>query len=361
MRSSGNTLKPERVASFGARPPLSLSDRLQGAAIRGLSRLPAPAQRLLAGGPAPTVDGLTLHHEPHLVIALAKRANRPPIEELPVSDAREETVQRALATRGAMEPVARVEDLGVPGPAGLMNARFYVPQDAGDGLLVYFHGGGFVIGDLVTCESVCRFLACHAGVRVLAVDYRMGPEHLFPAAVEDTTAALEWARENAARLEADPTRIAVGGDSAGGNLATVAARLSKAANFQLLIYPVCDFSEKRPSYASFREGFLLSETEMDWFRDRYLPGESARSDPRASPLLADDLSVLPPAYVVTAGFDPLRDEGEAYAQRMREAGVRVALRRHDGLVHSFANWTNLGRASRDAMLEAAGALRQGLA
>lgn len=339
----------------------SVSDRAQGAAIRGLSRLPGPAQRLLAGGRAPVVDGLTLHHEPHLVIALAKRADRPPIEELSVPAAREETVARALATRGAMEPVARVEDLGVPGPAGLMNARLYVPEEASDGVLVYFHGGGFVIGDLVTCESVCRFLACHAGVRVLAVDYRMGPDHLFPAAVEDATAALEWARENAGRLGADRARVAVGGDSAGGNLATVAARLSPPAAFQLLIYPVCDFSEKRGSYASFRDGFLLSEVEMDWFRDHYLPDVAARSDPRASPLLADDLSVLPPAYVVTAGFDPLRDEGEDYARAMREAGVAVALRRHDGLVHSFANWTNLGRASRDAMLEAAGALRQGLA
>lgn len=338
-----------------------MSDRVQGALIRGLTRLPAPAQRLIAGGRAPVVDGLTLHHEPSLVIALAKRADRPPLEELPVAQAREETVQRALATRGVMEPVASVEDMRLPGPAGPLSARLYVPEHADPRLLVYLHGGGFVVGDLVTCESVCRFLAHHAGVRVLAVDYRMGPEHLFPAAVEDATAALAWANENAASLGADPARIAVGGDSAGANLATVAARLTGSAAFQLLIYPVCDFSQKRHSYHSFHEGFLLSEVEMDWFRDSYLPDETARSDPRASPLLADDLSVLPPAYVVTAGFDPLRDEGEDYARAMREAGVAVALRRHDGLVHSFANWTNLGRASRDAMLEVAGALHQGLA
>ncbi len=233
-------------------------------------------------------------------------------------------------------------------------------------MLLYFHGGGFVIGDLVTCESVCRFLARHAGVSVLAVDYRMGPEHPFPAAVEDATAALEWARDNAATLGVDPARIAVGGDSAGGNLATVAARLVRAgdrsaAAFQLLIYPVCDFSAKRPSYFTFQEGFLLSKAEMDWFRDHYLPDESRRSDPRASPILAEDLGSLPPAHLVTAGFDPLRDEGEEYARRMRDAGVRVSVRRHDGLVHSFANWTTMGRASREAMLEAAGALRQGLA
>ena len=339
----------------------SLSDRAQGAALRGLTRLPAPAQRLLAGRPPPTVEGLTLHHECNLVIALAERASRPPLEELPVAEAREETVQRALATRGAMEDVARTEDLEVPGPERPLPARLYVPEAPDGGLLVYFHGGGFVIGDLVTCESVCRFLAAHTGARVLAVGYRMGPEHKFPAAVRDATAALEWAHANAERLGCSPDRIAVGGDSAGGNLATVAARLTGVAAFQLLLYPVCDFSEKRKSYLSFREGFLLSEAEMDWFRDQYLPDEASRSDPRASPILADDLSVLPPAYLVTAGFDPLRDEGEDYARRMRDAGVRVALRRHDGLVHSFANWTTLGSASRDAMLEAAGALRQGLA
>ncbi len=330
---------------------MTLAKRLQGGALRALTRLPAPAQRLVAGG----ADGSGLHHEARLVIALAERAGRPPVAELSVGEARAETLSQALATRGPMEPVERIEELELPSPAGPIRARLYHPYGGGEALLVYFHGGGFVVGDLATCESVCRFLARYAGVRVLAVDYRRAPEHRFPAAVDDACAALAWASAQGAK------RIAVGGDSAGGNLATVAASEQGGAAFQLLLYPVCDLSFKRPSYTTFAEGYLLSEASMDWYRDHYLPDPEARSDPRASPILIEDLGGLPPAYVTTAGFDPLRDEGEDYARRMRAAGVPVALRRHDGLVHSFANWTAIGRASRDAMLEAAGALRQGLA
>ena len=207
---------------------------------------------------------------------------------------------------------------------------------------------------------------CEVRVNVLAVDYRLAPEHPFPAAADDATASLRWAAGEAEALGANPNRIAVGGDSAGGNIATVAALDTVTGegpvpDFQLLIYPVCDYSFKRPSYTEFDQGFLLTKAEMDWFREHYLPEEQMRSDPRASPLLAEHLSGLPPAYVATAGFDPLRDEGEEYARAMAAAGVPVALRRHDGLVHSFANWTGMGRSSRDAMLEAAGALRLGLA
>ena len=346
---------------------LRTSDRLQGDAVRTLTRLPGPLQRALAGGGKVVRDGLELDHECQLVIALAARSGRPSLEELPVAQARAETVNRALATRGPMEPVARREELELPGPAGTLAARLYgPPRDERAGLLVYFHGGGHVIGDLTTCESVCRFLSHHAGVNVLAVGYRLAPEHPFPAAADDATASLRWAAQNAEDLGADPQRIAVGGDSAGANVATVAALDTATGegpvpDFQLLIYPVCDYSFKRPSYTEFDQGFMLTKAEMDWFRDHYLPEEQMRSDPRASPLLAPDLSALPPAYVATAGFDPLRDEGEEYARAMAAAGVPVALRRHDGLVHSFANWTGMGRSSRDAMLEAAGALRLGLA
>ena len=335
--------------------------------MRGLTRLPGRAQRALAGGGKVVRDGLELDHECQLVIALAKRAGRPPLEDLPVDRARAETVARALATRGRMEPVARRENLEVPGAAGPMAARLYGPPRAERaGLLVYFHGGGHVIGDLTTSESVCRFLCRHAGVNVLAVDYRLAPEHPFPAAADDATAALRWAAREAESLGADPKRVAVGGDSAGANIATVATLDTATGegpvpDFQLLIYPVCDYLVKRPSYSTFDEGFMLSRAEMDWFRDHYLPEEAMRADPRASPLLAGDLSGLPPAYVAIAGFDPLRDEGEEYAQAMAAAGVPVALRRHDGLVHSYANWTGLGRSSHEAMLEAAGALRLGLA
>jgi acetyl esterase len=347
---------------------LSRTDRAQGALVRALTRLPGPAQRALAGGSAVRIDGLELSHESQLVIALAARVGQPAIDEQSVADARAETVRRAVAVRGAMPPLPRVEEIEIPGPGGVIPARLYAPdpEPGGTGLLVYYHGGGHVIGNLETCEGVCRFLVRESGAAVLAVDYRLAPEHPFPAAVEDAVDALAFASEEAVRLGADPARIAVGGDSAGGNLAAVAAHTGRdgdvpAPAFQLLIYPVCDYSEKRPSYHRFSQGFLLTEAEMDWFRGHYLRGDDDARDPRASPLLAQDLSGLAPAYIATAGFDPLRDEGEEYGRRLAEAGVPVAVRRHEGLLHSYANMTAIGRGAREAMLEAAAALRMGLA
>jgi acetyl esterase len=273
----------------------------------------------------------------------------------------------ALAFEGRKVPVARVESISLPGPAGPIGARFYVPEGEQTPmpLLVYLHGGGWVRGDLETHDNTCRFLAREAGVLVLSVDYRLAPEHKFPAAVEDSVAAFRWAHENASDLGADQGAIAVGGDSAGGNLTAVVGQLTGVDGgpvpaFLLIIYPATDFSEKRRSVQLFREGFLLTESDMDWYTAHYLSDSDAALDPRASPLLAEDLSGTPPAYVVTAGFDPLRDEGEAYALRLREAGVPVALRRHRGLIHGFANMTGVGRTGRGAMLEAAGALRVGV-
>jgi acetyl esterase len=261
-----------------------------------------------------------------------------------------------------------VEDLTVAGAEGPLEARLYAPTptERPGGLLLYLHGGGWVSGDLDTHEGPCRLLAHHAGVPILAVHYRRAPEHPFPAAVDDAFAALRWTRDHAGALGADPSGIAIGGDSAGGNLAAVASRVARDAGepapaMQLLIYPVTDLSEKHRSYRLFREGFYLTEGDMDWYRDHYLSDEETLRDPRVSPLLVEDLSGLPPAYVVTAGFDPLRDEAEAYARRLEEAGVPVAVRRHTGLIHGFANLSAVLPAARAAMLEAAGALRMGLA
>jgi acetyl esterase len=217
-----------------------------------------------------------------------------------------------------------------------------------------------------SCEGACRFLARHAGIAVLAVDYRHAPEHVFPAAVDDARAGFRWAIAEAASLGIDPARLAIGGDSAGGNLAAVVAQQTRDDDirpaFQLVIYPVTDMSRTRPSYSLFESGFQLTKAQMDWYREAYTGNDEAiRRDVRASPLLADDLSGLPPAFVMTAGFDPLRDEGEEYAQRLAEAGVPAVARRYEGLMHGFANMTGFGRASREAMLEAAGALRLGLA
>jgi acetyl esterase len=261
--------------------------------------------------------------------------------------------------------MSAVEDLRI---GAHLTARLYVPPGVREPspLLVYFHGGGFVCGDLDTHDSVCRFLAREAAVRLLSIDYRLAPEHRFPAAIEDGLEAFRFAVKEAASLGADAARIAVGGDSAGGNVAAAVAQLARDADpppaFQLLTYPVADWSQKRESYRLFREGFSLSEAEMDWYRRHFLQGDAdAARDPRASPLLADDLSTVAPACVVVAGFDPLRDEGIAYARRLEEAGVPTTLRVYWGLVHGFVNATAVGRSPVAAMREVAASLRRGLA
>ncbi|HET8954533.1 MAG TPA: alpha/beta hydrolase [Solirubrobacterales bacterium] len=328
---------------------------------------PAVQRRLF--GPPPTLDAQTLAPDIHTLISIAARARGESLAE--GTDPTEARAQRLAEARIVAErptiPMARVEPVEIPGPGGAI-ARLYVPPTAVEGplpLLVYFHGGGWVIGDLDTHDSPCRFIAAHAGVAVLAVDYRLAPEHPFPAAVEDAFAAYRWVSENGARLGADPARIAVGGDSAGGNLAAVvclAARDEGAPPpaMQLLIYPVTETGRELPSRRAFEEGFLLTRRDMAYYEDRYLPPGADRDDPRVSVLRAPDLSGLPPAYVATAGFDPLRDEGEAFAGRLREAGVPVALRRHPGLVHSYVNFTAICPTARAAVLEACGALRMGL-
>lgn len=349
--------------------PVTARERVEGAIGRALLRLPGPVHRVLAGTPV-RIDGLELDPTSQFLLVLEKLSGTKSDAgaELSPVRARAITSRQARAIAGRPIELPRVEAVEIPGPAGSIAGRLYVPERDADfgGLLVYFHGGGHVKGDLDTHDTTCRFLAKHSGVGVLAVDYRLAPEHPFPAATEDAVAALRFAFENAERLGFDPVRIAVGGDSAGGNLAAVAALAAKAGEapmpaFQLLIYPVCDYSRKRRSYELFREGFYLTEADMNWFREHYLAGPEMERSWRASPLLAPDHSGLPPAYVLTAGFDPLRDEAEEYAERLRTCGVPVALRRHDGLLHSFANQVAVNRPARDAMLEAAGALRLGLA
>jgi acetyl esterase/lipase len=345
---------------------LSGRDRLSGTLARFMCGLPPPLKRALAGQPV-EIDGQTLESEVQLLLKLTKLSPEPELETLSAPQARAELVRLVLALEGRKLSVARVEEIELPGPAGPIGARLYVPEHERSPLplLVYLHGGGWVRGNLDTHDTTCRFLARQAGVLVLSVDYRLAPEHPFPAAVEDSFAALRFASTSAAELGADPSAIALGGDSAGGNLTAVVAQLAAAEggplpNFLLMLYPATDFSMKRRSYQLFREGFLLTESDTDWYRDHYLPDAEAARDPRASPLLADDLSGIAPAYIATAGFDVLRDEGEEYATRLRDAGVPVALRRHRGLVHGFGNMTGIGTTGRAAMLEAAGALRVGL-
>jgi acetyl esterase len=248
-------------------------------------------------------------------------------------------------------------------------ARLYVPHGAPPPprpTLVQFHGGGWMLGDLDTNDSACRFLAAHSGVAVFSPTYRLAPEHPFPAAVEDAQAAYLWACAHARELGADAGRIAVGGDSAGANLAAGVCIVMRDAGgpmpvMQLLIYPATEAVEPRRSRGLFKSGFFLTEMDIDLCERAYLPDKSMGYETLASVLRAPDLAGLSPAYVATAGFDPLRDEGEEYASRMRAAGVPVAARRHPRLVHLFANLTQVSPSSRAAMLEAAGALRMGVA
>lgn len=346
----------------------SLAERVEGLIARGVMRLPARAVRWLAGSPPISLDGQTLDPEIQLLLRLLAVAGGRPLEEMTPAEGRESIRSTTRALTGEKLPVAHVEPRSVQGPAGEIPARLYRPSRASEPrpLVVYYHGGGWVVGDLDTHDDPCRFLAVYADVNVLAVDYRLAPEHRFPAAVDDAVAAFRFAAAQAEALGSPGQPIGVAGDSAGGNLSAVVAQRcvrdgGPAPAFQLLIYPVTDLSKKHASYRLFSDGFFLTEKTMDWYRDHYLPDASAALDPAASPLLAGDLSGLPPAHVVTAGFDPLRDEGEAYARRLEAAGVPVSLRRYPGLVHGFVNATSLGASAPRAMQEVAAALRQGLA
>ncbi len=259
-------------------------------------------------------------------------------------------------------PVRATEDLEVTGTAGPLPARIYRPEADGElATIVFFHGGGFVIGDLDTHDNQCRALCREAGAVVLSVAYRLAPEHPFPAAPEDCFAATRWAAEHVDRLGGDAGRIAVAGDSAGGNLAAVVALMARDARgpalaAQLLIYPGTDFAGGYPSETENAEGFFLTREDMEWFRDQYLAGADP-SDPRLSPLAAPDLSGLPPAVVTTAEFDPLRDQGDAYARALEEAGVPVVKRAYAGLIHGFFDLGALSPAAAEATHELCADLR----
>ena len=259
--------------------------------------------------------------------------------------------------------VHSVEDLMIDGPDSAIPVRIYRPSAAPAPVHVHFHGGGWVIGDLDTHDRDCREICVGADCIVVAVDYRLAPEHIFPAAPEDCYAALCWASANLDSLCALPGAVSVGGDSAGGNLAAAVALMARDRNgpaiaMQLLIYPVTDATMESGSYRDNANGYLLSRTMMSWFWDHYCPDLALRADPLASPIAAEDLAGLPPALVMTAEFDPLRDEGEAYAERLIAAGVEVEVRRFDGLVHGFFSQAGMIEAAREGVDLAVKALRK---
>ncbi len=308
---------------------------------------------------------MPLDDDVRTILDLFAAAGPTPVDELEPVSFRE--TYRGTALAGSHpEVLPAMEDRVIAGPGGDLAVRIYRPEAEGPlPLVVFAHGGGWVIGDLDTHDGLCQHLAVGTPAVVVAVHYRRAPEERFPAAADDVVAAAIWAHGHAAELGADPERMALAGDSAGGNLAAVAARRLRDAGgpavaFQLLLYPVCDCTMSQPSYEENASGYLLDAEVMAWFIDAYL-GDGDRTHPDASPLLAEDLAGLPPALVITAEFDPLRDEGEAYARRLAEAGVATTCTRYDGTIHGFVSLAGALESGRRATADAVAALRAALA
>jgi acetyl esterase len=287
----------------------------------------------------------------------------PKIEELSASEARKVMGRGFVVPDDKLERPARIENRKIPGPAGDIPVRIYTPEGHGPfPVLVFIHGGGWVICDLDTHDAPCRFLTNHAKCVTVSIDYRLAPEHKFPAGVEDCWAAVRWIGANAALVDGDPERIAIGGDSAGGNLSAVVAQLARNHGapklvFQLLVYPATETGLDTYSHKTFRDYFLTSES-IKWFWGHYLKSDEDKKDPRVAPALTENLAGLPPALVITAEFDPLRDEGEAYGERLRAAGVPVKVTRYDGMIHGFYSMYHVLDKGREALQESATALRR---
>lgn len=327
--------------------------RLQGTALALAATF---AQRLGRG----SSDIDTLEPDWTVVLKLLDRLGWPALHELPVAESRSEVEREARVLLGPRPPAVPVRELVVGGAAGPLPARLYVPEDAEPRgpLLLYLHGGGWVFGSPASLDIACRHLAQAARLRLLSSSYRLAPEARFPAAVDDALAAFEWAHRSADTLGADPARLIVAGDSAGANLATVVAReATETPIAQLLLYPITDLSREHPSYDEFPDGPVLDASGMRWFRGNYLGRDEEAFDPRVSPLLASNLGNMPPAYIAIASHDPLRDEGLAYSERLRAAGVPVTVALHRRQPHAFADFAGVIPTARSALLHAARWLR----
>jgi acetyl esterase len=324
---------------------------LQANALAPLYALPTAVRRRLAGAPI-QIDGQTLDPEIQLLLRIDNLLPRTTKTDAATARTRFRNLCKLLP--GTPPSVQRVTDLTVRGPVGQLGARLYVPHEAGRGLLVFFHGGGWVVGDLDTHDGLCRTIAAEAGIRVLSVDYRLAPEAPAPTAAEDAIAAFTWAVDHAEDLCVDPALVAVGGDSAGGNIAAVVAQQTVRRGLpqpalQVLLYPAVDLVARRPSRDLFSEGFILTEEDIIWYRDLYTPDPTLRPDPIVSPLRAEDLTGLPPTYLTTAGFDPLRDEGLEYAEALSAAGNPLTHLHHPTLPHGHANLLTIPGPTHEAL------------
>jgi acetyl esterase len=329
---------------------------------RAAAHLPDRVKVLLSGEPPVVIDGQRLDPQIQLLRAFNRRMSSRGLLEPTIAAGRARYRRETHALRGPVTAVGSVRDLDIEAASGPLRARHYTPPDVDEAapITVYLHGGGFVIGDLDTHDEPCRILCRHGRVHVLSVAYRLAPEHPCPAALDDARAAFAWARANARTLGTDPLRVAMGGDSAGANLATVTSRLAGASApaAQLLIYPATDAATQRPSQSLFGQGFFLSKRDCDAFYDHYASAAGIRrDDPLVSPLFDAGVSRAPPALLAIAGFDVLRDEGEAYADALARAGTLTRVVRFPGLVHGFIHMTGICPAADTAMRVIAGAWR----
>jgi acetyl esterase len=344
-----------------------IAREIQGAVANLALRMPISWINILAGPPV-TVDGRVLDGRTQWLLQLLARSGRKPLAELGVAKARSEFDAFQAIMGGKPATVGEIVDRTVGTPEGRMRVRLYRPAGSVARLLptiLYFHGGGGVIGSLEGYDLPCRFFCARSGCAVVAIDYRLAPEHKFPAAIDDAVTAFRWLATNATSLGLDPARIIVAGDSAGGTLATVVALETRGEStapcLQWLIYPATDPGGNSHSHESCGEGFLLTREDMAWFADNYLNSAAETSDPRIAPLRAPDLSGLPPALIYTAGFDPLRDEGQAYAERLAAAGVKTIHREFDSLIHGFIGMRGALQGAARAMDDMIVGLRHELA
>lgn len=326
---------------------MHLRNRLGYLGARFVSRLPDKVKIRLSGSPPIVIDGQMLDPQVQFLICARLKMGMRGWLEPTVEHGRARYRREALDFRGPMTKVSEVRDFAI----GDLRARHYVPFASSAPLTLYLHGGGFALCDLESHDETCRILCHHGNMHVVAIEYRLAPEHPFPAALDDTMTALAWTQDHASELGANPSRVGIGGDSAGGNLATVAARIApRKPRAQLLIYPAVDATQLRRSHELFGSGLLLTNADREGFERCY---GADPNDPYASPLVATDLAQLPPALVITAGFDILRDEGEAYVEKLRAAGVSVRAKRYASLPHGFVHLTGIALAAQEATIEIA--------